>query len=130
MTMKVNQYRMCLRGFKSTAVASYQAGTRYLLGHWHIDNRHLRVFRVGLSQAITGWTAFGNYSGDFHSLAALEGAEGKTLPVAEGLHFQEEQAEINTAKLPSSHNGEEQEEQDNTRLTRRRASHPVSFSQW
>lgn len=54
------------------------------------------MFGVGLGQAITDWAAFGNDSRDFHSLAALEGAEGKTLPVAEGLHFQEEQAERNT----------------------------------
>lgn len=59
------------------------------------------MFRVGLGQAITGWTAFGNDSRDFHSLAALEGAEGKALPVAEGLHSQEEQAETNTAALQS-----------------------------
>lgn len=79
----------------------YQAATRYLLGHRHIYNRHLSVFRVGLGQAITGWTAFGNNSSDFHSLTALQGAEGKTLPVTEGLDFQEQQAEINTEKLRS-----------------------------
>lgn len=97
--MKVNQYRM-----NQLLVGSYQAATRYLLGHRHIYNRHLSVSRVGLGQAITGWAAFGNDSCDFHSLAALEGAEGKTLPVAEGLHFEEEQAGINTATLQSRHN--------------------------
>lgn len=57
--------------------------------------------RVGLGQAVTGWTAFGKDGCDFHSLAALEGAEGETLPVAEGLHFQEEQAETDAVKLQS-----------------------------
>lgn len=55
---------------------------------------------VGLGQAITSWTAFGNDSRDFHSLAALEGAEGEALPVAEGLHFQEEQAENKRSGAP------------------------------
>lgn len=80
---------------------SYEAAAWYLLGHWHIYHRDLSVSRVGLGQAITGRAAFGNDSSDFDSLAALEGAEGKALPVTEGLHFQEKQAEINKVKLQS-----------------------------
>lgn len=82
---------------------SYQAATRYLLGHRHVDNRHLGVSGVGLGQAITGRTAFGNDSRDLHPLAALDGAEGEALPLAEGLHFQEEQAGTNTAERRSLH---------------------------
>lgn len=57
------------------------------------------MLRVGLGQAVAGWTAFGNNSRDFYSFTALDGAEGELFLVIVGLYFQEKQAEIKAVKL-------------------------------